>query len=116
MGADSKLGRVGPGADSSHVCKCGRTRVGRKCKLMGAGGWDRAQTQCSRTEERQFACSHCNGDTSLGADGCDIGRGPERERAAGGAGARGYQRGARGYRGGGYKLTLPLLYFCQSLF
>jgi hypothetical protein len=32
-----------------------------------------------------------------------------RARAAGGAGARSYE-------GGGYKLTLPQLYFCQSLF
>jgi hypothetical protein len=31
-GAYSRRGRVGPGADS------GRTRVGRKHKLMGAGG------------------------------------------------------------------------------
>jgi hypothetical protein len=40
----------------------------------------------------------------------------ERARAAGGAGARGSRRGARGYGGGGYKLPLPQLYFCQSLF
>jgi hypothetical protein len=36
---DSRRGRMGPGADSSCVRKCGRKR-----RLMGVGGWDRART------------------------------------------------------------------------
>jgi hypothetical protein len=100
-GADSRRGRVGPGMDSSRVRECGRTRVGRKRRLMGAAGWDRARIQCPRTDGRRFARSHCDGDTCLGTDGCDIGRGPEQARVVGRASARGCQRGARGYEGGG---------------
>jgi hypothetical protein len=37
-GADSMRGHVGPGVDSSRVCNCRRTCVGRKRRLMGAGG------------------------------------------------------------------------------
>jgi hypothetical protein len=89
------------GADSSRVRDCGRKRNGRKRGLMGGGGWDRARTQSPRADGRQFARSHCDRNTCLGANGCDIRRGPERVHVVGGAGARGYRRGARGYRGGG---------------
>jgi hypothetical protein len=70
---------------------------------MGVGEWDRARIQCPCADERRFARSHCGGDTCLGADGCDIGRKPERARAAGEVGAHGCRRGASGYGGKGYK-------------
>jgi hypothetical protein len=62
-------------------------------------------------DRRQFARSHFDGDTCLGTDGCNIRRGSERARAIGGASAHGCRRGARGYGGGGYKLTLQQFYF-----
>jgi hypothetical protein len=45
----------------------------------------------------------------LGADGCDIRRGPERAHA-------GAEAGARGYRGWGINKSSPILVICQSLF
>jgi hypothetical protein len=59
------------------------------------------RTQCLHADGRRFSRSHYDGDMCLGTDGCDIGRGPERARAIGDAGARGCRKGARGYGAGG---------------
>jgi hypothetical protein len=79
----------------AHTCRAqtqvnGRRRVGPGANTMSSRGQKAIRAQPLR-------CGHVSG------------RGPERARVVGGA-------GAHGYGGGGYKLPLPELYFCQSLF
>jgi hypothetical protein len=76
-----------------------------------AGEWTRAgRTRC---EHSVFARTEGNSRAAIAMEirvwartGATSGAGCR------GAGARGCRRGARGYGGGGYKLTLPQLYFC----
>jgi hypothetical protein len=66
--------RVGPGANFR------RRRVGSGVGCRRGC----VRTQGPGTDESRIAHSHCGGDTCLGADGCDIGRKPERARAGAG--------------------------------
>jgi hypothetical protein len=64
---DSKRGRMGQGADSSRTHGCRRKQEVR-----------------TRTEGESRG--HCDHNTCLGADGCDIGHGPQRVRPGANAG------------------------------
>jgi hypothetical protein len=65
---------------------------------------------------RRIGHNHCDRDTYLGTDGCDIERGPEQACVGVGLGTHGCRRSACSYGGGGINKSSPILVICQSLF